>query len=49
MRNAIRTTRVVIPRVNFRFATGTVKKDKKWWEVVDDETVKAVIIEKARK
>ena len=34
MRNAIRTIRVVVPKFNFRYATGTTKKAPKEWEAM---------------
>ena len=48
-RMAIRTTRVKVPIENFKYATGTTKKAKRWFEEVNDEAFKAIVEEIARR
>ena len=49
MRNAIRTTRVKVPKANYRYATGTTKKAPKEWEAMVGKDFIEFIEKKVRK
>lgn len=48
-RMSVKTKRVKIPRVNYKYAHGISKRAKKWYEEVSNEAFIAIVEEMARR